>query len=80
MALDTLLIDHVVDPDDRQELWYFEERDLLYNPRTKRAYDIVNSIPVLLEDEARQLEEAEYTVLDAAKDDAVLTGPRPASS
>ena len=80
MALDTLLIDLVVDPEDHLELWYFEERDLLYNPRSKRAYDIVDSIPVLLKGEARQLDEAEFTVLDEAKAEAVITGPRPASS
>ncbi len=80
MALDPLLIDHVVDPDDKQELWYFEGRDLLYNPRTKCAYDVVDSIPVLLESEARHLDEAEFTALDEAKADAVITGPRSSST
>jgi hypothetical protein len=40
----------------------------------------VDSIPVLLKDEARQLDEAAFTELDEAQADAVITGPRPTSS
>jgi uncharacterized protein YbaR (Trm112 family) len=74
------LLDLLVDPLDHEELWYFEDRQLLYNPRAKRAFAIVDSIPVLLPDEARSLDDAEASALDAAKADAVITGAGPAPS
>jgi len=39
MALDTLLIGILACPIDKGTLLYFEDDDILYNPRTKTAYD-----------------------------------------
>lgn len=60
MALDKLLLDILACPDDKGPLLYFEDEDSLYNPRLKRRYPIRNGIPVMLLDEAEQVDEAEH--------------------
>lgn len=42
--------------------------ELLYNPRLHRAYRIDDGIPVLLVDEARDVDDAEHARLLAAAD------------
>ena len=73
MALDTLLIQILVDPEDHGPLFYFEDRELLYNPRTKIAYGVVDSIPVLLTSEAITIDRETATVLDDALGEAIET-------
>jgi len=73
MALDTLLIQTIVDPDDRGPLFYFEDRALLYNPRTKTTYAVVDSIPVLLSVEATALDVDAAAELDGALGEAIET-------
>ena len=51
MALDAKLLDILVCPQDRGPLEYIAG-ECLYNPRLRRAYPIVDGIPVLLVDEA----------------------------
>jgi len=79
MALDSLLIEILVDPEDKQPLWYFESENVLYNPRLRRRYDIRDGIPVMLVSEATTVDEAEAARRDGAKAEAVETGlgPRP---
>jgi len=74
MPIDVLLLDILVDPQDHEPLWYFEERALLFNPRTSVAYDIVESIPVLLPSEARALSADEAAALQSTLDSAQQTG------
>ncbi len=64
MSLSRLLLDILVCPIDKGELWYFEEEHFLYNPRLKRKYRIVDDIPVML------VEESE--VVDAAEDERIV--------
>ncbi len=80
MPLDPLLIELLACPQDKGPLLYFEEEDLLYNPRLKRAYKIVDSIPVMLIDESVEVDEAEDQRLTAkaAAGGAVETGTPPA--
>ena len=47
-------------PDDKGPLWYFAADDVLYNPRLRRRYEIREDIPVLLIDEASDVDEAEH--------------------
>ena len=49
--LDTKLLSILVCPEDRGPLLYVAG-ECLYNPRLRRAYRIVDDIPVLLIDEA----------------------------
>jgi uncharacterized protein YbaR (Trm112 family) len=74
MALDPLLIDILVCPIDKETLLYFEEENLLYNPRTKTAYAVNDGIPVLLPNEGRVVDDDEAQRLDAKASSAVVTG------
>ncbi len=60
MALDTFLLDLLEDPIDHQPLRYVASLDVLYNPRTRRAYEVKDDIPVLLTSESRQVDESEH--------------------
>ena len=65
MALDTHLLDILACPDDKGPLLYFEDEGALYNPRLKRRYDVVDDIPVMLVDEATDVDDAEHERLIA---------------
>ena len=60
MALDQRLLDILACPDDKGPLLYFEGEGLLYNPRLQRRYDIRDDIPVMLIDQATDVDEAEH--------------------
>jgi uncharacterized protein YbaR (Trm112 family) len=65
--LDDSLLSILVCPADRGPLMLVD-RDgvqLLYNPRLRRAYRIDNGIPVLLIDEARDVDDDEHARLMA---------------
>lgn len=59
MALDSRLLEILACPEDKGPLLYFEGESCLFNPRLKRRYRIDNDIPVMLIDEAEQLDDAE---------------------
>lgn len=61
--LDQTLLSILVCPQDRGPLLLVSQDDgaeLLYNPRLRRAYRIEDDIPVLLIDEARDVDEDEH--------------------
>jgi uncharacterized protein YbaR (Trm112 family) len=62
--LDDSLLSILVCPEDRGPLLLVDD-ELLYNPRLRRAYRIEDGIPVLLIDEARDVDEDEHTRLIA---------------
>ena len=55
MSLDSELLAILVCPEDKEELIYAAEDEVLYNPRLRKAYDIRNGIPVLLASESRKV-------------------------
>lgn len=59
--IDEKLLSIIVCPADRGPLMY--TADLLYNPRLRRAYRIDEGIPVLLIDEARDVDDEEHARL-----------------
>ncbi|WP_072807508.1 Trm112 family protein [Rhodococcoides yunnanense] len=59
MAIDRTLLSILACPVDKGPLLLIED-ELLYNPRLRRAYPIENGIPVLLVDEARDVDDAEH--------------------
>lgn len=63
MALDQRLLDILACPEDKGPLLYFEDEQILYNPRLQRSYSITDDIPVLLIDEATAVDDAEHTRL-----------------
>jgi len=65
MPLDPLLIEMLACPQDKEPLLWFEDEDLLYNPRLHRAYRVVDSIPVMLIDESVEVDDAEHERLTA---------------
>jgi uncharacterized protein len=70
--LDDALLSILVCPADRGPLVLVDsgEGELLYNPRLRRAYRIEDGIPVLLIDEARDV--------DADEHDRLMVRARPA--
>jgi uncharacterized protein len=65
MALDPLLMEVLACPEDKGPLLYFEDEDILYNPRLHRRYDVRDGLPVMLIDEATDVDEAEHARLTA---------------
>ena len=65
--VDDSLLSILVCPADRGPLVLVESGDgeLLYNPRLRRAYRIEDGIPVLLVDEARDVDDDEHAELMA---------------
>jgi uncharacterized protein YbaR (Trm112 family) len=59
MTLDPSLLEILACPEDKGPLHHIADEDLLYNPRLRRAYPIVDGIPVMLVEESRQLDDAE---------------------
>jgi uncharacterized protein YbaR (Trm112 family) len=65
MPLDPLLLEILACPEDKGPLLYFADEDALYNPRLHRRYPVRDGIPVMLIDEADDLDEAEHARLVA---------------
>jgi len=65
--LDDALLSILVCPADRGPLVLVPQEggDVLYNPRLRRAYRIEDGIPVLLIDEARDVDDDEHALLMA---------------
>lgn len=65
MSLDSRLLEILACPVDKQGLLYFSDEETLYNPRLKKAYRVHEGIPVMLPDEASNVDDAEHTRLVA---------------
>ena len=63
--VDDALLSILVCPADRGPLVLVAPDDVLYNPRLRRAYRIEDGIPVLLIDEARDVDDDEHARLMA---------------
>ncbi len=68
MPLDPLLLEILACPDDKGPLLYFADEDALYNPRLHRRYAIRDDIPIMLIDEADDVDDAEHERLMAKAD------------
>ena len=60
MALDAQLLEILACPEDKGPLLYFEDEQSLYNPRLRRRYRIQDDIPIMLIDEAEDVDDAEH--------------------
>ena len=65
MALDQQLLAILACPEDKGPLLYFEDEQMLYNPRLRRAYRIEEEVPVMLIDEAAPVDDDEHDRLEA---------------
>jgi uncharacterized protein len=82
MSLDPLLLDVLACPVDKGPLLWFEDEDILYNPRLKKSYAVDDGVPVLLVDEAADVGDVEHERLlaKAEKDGVRATGPTEGST
>lgn len=69
MALDDQLLEILACPEDKGPLLYFPDEDGLYNPRLRRRYRIDDDIPVMLIDEAEEVDDDEHERLMAKAED-----------
>ena len=60
MALDPQLLESLACPVDKGPLFYVAEENFLYNPRLKRRYEVRDDIPIMLPDEATEVDDAEH--------------------
>lgn len=60
MALDPQLLEVLACPLDKGPLHYLVTEGVLYNPRLRRCYDIVDDIPVMLVEASREVDDAEH--------------------
>jgi uncharacterized protein YbaR (Trm112 family) len=65
MTIDHNLLDILACPDDKGPLFYIESENILFNPRLKRSYAVVDGIPVMLIEESTQVTEAEHARLES---------------
>lgn len=66
--MDPTLLSLLACPQDKGPLSLVHDRDgntVLYNPRLRRAYPVDNGIPVLLVDEAREVNAQEHEAFSA---------------
>ena len=63
MTIDHELLKILACPEDKGELLYLEDENILYNPRIRRAYPIREGIAVLLISEAEAVTEEKHTEL-----------------
>ena len=52
MPLDPLLLEVLACPVDKGPLLWFDDEDILYNPRLHKSYRVVDGVPVMLVEEA----------------------------
>ena len=60
MALSPELLEILACPEDKGPLLYFEDESSLYNARLHRRYEVRDDIPIMLIDEAVEVDDAEH--------------------
>jgi len=58
--LEDFLLNLIEDPVDHGPLLYLDDANILYNPRRRVAYEVRDSIPVLLPDEATTVSDEDH--------------------
>ncbi|MCB1256550.1 MAG: Trm112 family protein [Microthrixaceae bacterium] len=66
--LDQRLLEILACPQDKGPLLYFKDESMLFNPRLGRIYPIRDGIPVMLIDEATDVDDAEVKRLTELAD------------
>jgi len=65
MTIDHNLLDILACPEDKGPLFYIESENILFNPRLKRSYAVVDGIPVMLIEESIQVTDGELARLES---------------
>jgi uncharacterized protein YbaR (Trm112 family) len=72
MSLDATLLSILACPQDKGPLHYLEAEQVLFNPRLRRTYAVRDGIPVMLVEEATDLDDAEFERLSALVADGAI--------
>ena len=65
MSLDAALLSILACPQDKGPLFYLDSEQVLFNPRLRRTYEVRDGIPVMLVEEASDLDDGEFQRLSA---------------
>ena len=72
MPLDQLLLEILACPEDKGPLFYLEDENSLYNPRLQRIYRVEDDIPIMLIDEADEVDENEHKrIIEKVESDGI---------
>ena len=72
MPLDPLLLEILACPEDKGPLFYLEDENSLYNPRLQRIYRVEDDIPIMLIDEADEVDENEHKrIIEKVESDGI---------
>jgi uncharacterized protein YbaR (Trm112 family) len=63
VSLEAPLLKILACPIDKGELLYFDDEELLYNPRLRRRYRISDDVPLMLADQSEAVTENEHARL-----------------
>lgn len=72
MSLDAALLSILACPQDKGPLFYLEAEQVLFNPRLRRTYEVRDGIPVMLVEEASDLDDAEFERLSGIVSDGAI--------
>ncbi len=72
MSLDAALLSILACPHDKGPLYYLPAEQVLFNPRLRRTYAVRDGIPVMLVEEATELDDAEFERLSALVSDGAI--------
>ena len=72
MPLDPMLLEILACPEDKGPLFYLGDENSLYNPRLRRVYHIEDDIPIMLIDEADEVDENEHKrIIEKVESDGI---------
>ena len=72
MPLDRMLLEILACPEDKGPLFYLEDENSLYNPRLRRVYRVEDDIPIMLIDEADEVDENEHKrIIEKVESDGI---------
>ena len=72
MPLDPMLLEILACPEDKGPLFYLEDENSLYNPRLQRIYSVEDDIPIMLIDEADEVDENEHKrIIEKVESDGI---------
>ena len=72
MPIDPMLLEILACPEDKGPLFYLEDENSLYNPRLQRIYRVEDDIPIMLIDEADEVDENEHKrIIEKVESDGI---------
>ncbi len=63
MSIESALLSILACPEDKGPLYYLEAEEVLFNPRLRRTYKVVDGIPVMLIEDSTTVSDDEFARL-----------------